>query len=395
MKNFEIFPKKFGILPYIFLFYLIMPLFYIFEETGIKAVMGYSMLLLFLVSYRELYNVKSEKKYSFWLAIQIIIVMIFSILYNPYIIFMGFFPANFVGWYEQKKDFRRALTLFAFSMILTMTIVIYLGEMVDFLFFIPFLVVMISSPIGIRTMNERMTLEQKLDQANEQIKELIKREERVRIARDLHDTLGHTLSLITLQSQLVQRLAESNPERAKLEAKEIEMTSRSALREVRELVSDMRTITLEEEIVDLEQILNAAGIEFHMKKNSELPDLPLLQQNILGMCLREAGTNIVKHSKAKKCYVDIQGSKGNVTISVIDDGIGLVDSYTSGNGLKGMRERLSLIEGKLDIHKTNGTKLVMSVPVIVKLKEGMPYDPACDCRRPADVKRSSRHATRF
>ena len=87
-----------------------------------------------------------------------------------------------------------------------------------------------------------------MDQANEQIKELIKREERVRIARDLHDTLGHTLSLITLQSQLVQRLAEKHPERAKAEAKEIEMTSRSALRQVRELVSDMRAITIAEEL---------------------------------------------------------------------------------------------------------------------------------------------------
>lgn len=371
MKNFEIFPKKFGIFPYIFLFYLIMPLLYILEETGTKAVMGYTMLLLFLVSYRELYSVKSEKKYSFWLIIQIIIVMIFSILYNPYIIFMGFFPANFVAWYEQKKDFHRVLILFGFSMILTMTIVVLQGEMVDSLFFLPFLAVMISAPIGIRTMNERMTLEQKLDQANEQIKELIKRDERVRIARDLHDTLGHTLSLITLQSQLVQRLAEKNPERAKVEAKEIEITSRSALREVRELVSDMRTITLDEEIVDLEQILKAAGIEFFVKRNRELADLPLLQQNILGMCLREAGTNIVKHSKATKCYVDIQGSRGNFTISVTDDGIGLLDSYTSGNGLKGMRERLSLIEGKLDIHKTNGTTLVISVPVIDKLKEGV------------------------
>lgn len=78
---------------------------------------------------------------------------------------------------------------------------------------------MLISPFGIRSMFRRIELETKLDQANEQIRELSKREERVRIARDLHDTLGHTLSLLTLKSQLIQRLATSDPERTRLEAK--------------------------------------------------------------------------------------------------------------------------------------------------------------------------------
>lgn len=79
-------------------------------------------------------------------------------------------------------------------------------------------------------MNRRMELEQKLDEANQHIKELVKREERVRIARDLHDTLGHTLSLLTLKSQLVQRIIASAPERARKEAREMETTSRSDLK---------------------------------------------------------------------------------------------------------------------------------------------------------------------
>ncbi|MCB6771060.1 histidine kinase, partial [Veillonella atypica] len=105
-------------------------------------------------------------------------------------------------------------------------------------------------------------LERKLDQANQRIAELIKREERVRISRDLHDKLGHTLSLLTLKSQLVQRLISIDTERAQQEAKEIELTSRAVLKQVRELVSDLRTITIAEELVQIQQILRAANFTY-------------------------------------------------------------------------------------------------------------------------------------
>lgn len=293
--------------------------------------------------------------------------MILSIGYNPYNLFLGFFSSNFIGWYGNKRQFNRALMSFASAIILTVIIVFYQGTMFGFFSFLPFAVVMIASPFGIQSMNKRLELEQQLDQANEQIKELIKREERIRIARDLHDTLGHTLSLITLQSQLVQRIAEKHPQQVKAEAKEIEMTSRSALRQVRELVSDMRTITIAQELADMEQILKAAGIQFHIE--TELPDLPPLQQNILGMCLREAVTNSVKHSEAENCFISFENERGNFTIIVKDDGIGFTENNREGNGFIGMQERLALIEGKLAIESGAGTTVIMNVPVIVKQEE--------------------------
>lgn len=353
-------------LPYIFLCYLVMPLFYVLNETGLKAVIGYLLLLLFLVSYRQLYSTTSEKWFSFWLALQIGIVVVFSFGYDPYILFMGFFPANFIGWIENKKHFYRTLLSFASAMIGTIIIQIIQGGIDNLYSVLPFVVVMIGAPFGIRSMNERMELEKQLSQANDQIKDFIKREERVRIARDLHDTLGHTLSLITLQSQLVQRIADKHPERVKVEAKEIEMTARSALQQVRELVSDMRTITIAEELADMEQILKAAGIQFHMEDKSELSELPPLQQNIIGMCLRETATNIVKHSQAQNCFVTFWNTRGDFTIVVKDDGVGVPDNNDEGNGLSGMRERLALIEGKLVIEAGTGTTVTVAVPVIVK-----------------------------
>ncbi|MCM3112346.1 sensor histidine kinase [Lederbergia lenta] len=372
MNKFQIFPKQLGVFPYIFLIYLVMPLFYVAKETGIKEMIGYALILLFLVAYRQLYSPLTIKPYSYWLAVQISIIVILSFWYDPNNLFLGFFPANFIGWFVTKKYFYRALISFMVALSVTTIITAMQGLMENTLYFFPFLIVMFISPFGIRSINKRMELEKELDQANAQIKELIKREERVRIARDLHDTLGHTLSLITLQSQLVQRLAEKWPEQAKVEAKEIEITSRSALSQVRELVSGMRAITIADELADMQQIFTAANISFQIEGESNFSDIPLLQQNILGMCLREATTNIVKHSAAKNCFIIFYKVRGNYTIVIEDDGIGLICEESKGNGLKGMKERLALIEGELTIESKEGTTLTMNVPVIIKQeKEGI------------------------
>lgn len=364
-RDFEIFPKRYGFFPYIFLIYLAMPAYYVSQTDGWKAALGWGLLLLFLVTYRQLYSqVDVQKTFTFWLGVQIAAMLLLIILYSPYHLFLGFFPANFIGWYTNKKQFYYGLMGLAAALVIGAIILIVQG--ISILFFLPFLVIMLASPFGIRSMNKSMELEKQLDEANEQIKALIKREERVRIARDLHDTLGHTLSLITLQSQLVQRLAEKDPDRAKAEAKEIEMTSRSALRQVRELVSSMRAITVAEELANMKRIMNAAGMHFTVKGEEDFSDIPLLQQNILGMCLKEAGTNVVKHSKAKNCTVQIERSRGKFTIQVHDDGVGFEHQGISGNGLNGMRERLSLIDGKLNMHSNGGTTVMMQVPIILK-----------------------------
>ncbi|MCR2822528.1 sensor histidine kinase [Lederbergia panacisoli] len=346
--------------------YLALPTFYMREEQGLKAVIGYALILLFLVTYRQLYFLVPFKKFSIWLVLQFVILFILSIWFNPFNMFMGFFTANFIGWFPDKKLFKMALLSFAVVMALPILYFTLQGHLSDFYFFFPFLIVMLTTPFGIRSMNTKMELEQKLDQANQQIKELIKREERVRIARDLHDTLGHTLSLITLQSQLVQRLTEKAPERARQEAMQIESTSRSALSQVRELVSEMRSITISEEVADMEQILTAAGMEFHVQGYVDFSHIPLLQQNIIGMCLREAGTNIVKHSQAKKCIVTFEDMEGFLSISIKDDGVGLSEHHQKGNGLKGMKERLALIEGTFTISSNKGTLLTITIPIIKK-----------------------------
>ncbi|HZG82396.1 MAG TPA: sensor histidine kinase, partial [Brevibacillus sp.] len=221
-------------------------------------------------------------------------------------------------------------------------------------------------PYGIRSMNRRMELEQKLDEANQHIKELVKREERVRIARDLHDTLGHTLSLLTLKSQLVQRTIASDPERARKEAREMETTSRAALKQVRELVSDMKTATIAEELIHIQQILRAADITFEYMGDSDFSNISPVTQNIVSMCIREAATNVVKHSRATHCIISISQTDEKISITIKDDGMGMDQQTPFGNGLRGMKERLALIDGALDVSTHNGTVLSIAVPIVKK-----------------------------
>lgn len=370
MKDFKLFPEKFGVLPYVFLVYLVFPLLYMLEEDGWKAAIGYGLLLLFLVTYRQLYQAQSDRLYTVWLLILVGIIAALSLFYNPYNLFLGFFPANFLAWYDEEKQFRRAIggfALFLVAMLLffTMTEGVWNG-----LLFLPFAIVMLLSPYALRSHLEKAELAERLEEANEQIAALIKREERVRIARDLHDTLGHTLSLLSLQSQLVQRTVDRDPARAKEEAKTMERTTRAALAQVRTLVSEMREVRLFEALAEMEEALSTANVEFRLEGSGDLPVLPPVQENMIGMCLKELTTNIVRHSGASVCTVSFIEQKGRLDIRVHDDGIGL-GGTRFGNGLTGIRERLGLIEATLDIAGTDdrGTDIRIVLPVLGRTTE--------------------------
>ncbi|WP_282155103.1 sensor histidine kinase [Cytobacillus gottheilii] len=364
IREIEIFPKRYGYFPYVFLIYFIMPFYYISTEQGWKMFIGYLLLFIFFISYRQLYFLIDGHIFHQWIVGQLLIILILSVFYNLNFLFLGFFTAHFIAWFPEKRTFYYALggltITLLFPILMHLPYVLSNGYYILFMF----IVIMIASPFGIRSMYRKLELERKLEEANERIEVLVKKEERLRIARDLHDTLGHTLSLITLKAQLVGKLTEKDAQKARDEALEIAKTSRIALMQVRELVSEMRTKTLAEEIIEAEALLHAAGITYEVDERTDVNTIPIVLQSILSMCVRESVTNIVKHSQAKKCMLDIMKDDGGLFLTIRDDGRGMVGTPSDGNGLKGMAERLSLIEGKLQVKNDKGTTVQIYVPVV-------------------------------
>jgi len=177
---------------------------------------------------------------------------------------------------------------------------------------------------------------QQLSQAREQIARLAVGEERLRFARDLHDLLGHSLSVIALKSELAGRLIKNTPGLAAHEIEDIEKVARDALREVREAVTGYRQPTLAAELAGAHEVLTAAGIEYHVD-HDHVP-LPPAVEAVLAWTVREGVTNVMRHSQAKRCAVRIINKDGHATAEVIDDGRG--GTPEAGSGLRGLEERV-------------------------------------------------------
>ncbi|SEN99416.1 two-component system, NarL family, sensor histidine kinase DesK [Amphibacillus marinus] len=364
----RIFPKRYGYFPYVFLIYLLFPAYLISLESNWIMVIGWGLLILFLISYRQIYVSIESSAFSYWLIVQILIIFMFT-LFNVNNIFLGYFPAYFLSWYRDNKSFYLAYTWFIISLLLALIINYQSFINAGSLFYLIYLMIMVIVPFGIKSMNSRIELEKKLTEANERIEELIKRDERMRIARDLHDTLGHTFSLVTLKAQLVSKLVDKDAKRARIEASEIERISRIALTQVRELVSDMRSLSIAEVLVESETILQSAGITFQLKGEGIANDIPSISQNILSMCLKEAVTNVVKHSEARNCCITLKQLSGKIQLVIEDDGIGFDKKGVNGNGLHGISERLELVDGKLEVQVEQGSTLTVTIPIVTKNKE--------------------------
>ncbi|UWZ81971.1 sensor histidine kinase [Occallatibacter riparius] len=205
---------------------------------------------------------------------------------------------------------------------------------------------------------QRMRANQKLSLAQEEIEHLAKVAERERIARDLHDVLGHTLSLVVLKSELAGKLLDHNPERAGKEIHEVEQIARTALAEVREAIRGYRAEGLAAELDRARATLDAAGVTLDCA--SSAPKMLPAQETVLSLIVREAVTNIVRHAHASHCHISLEQRGRQIVLGIEDDGRGGIRQ--EGNGLRGMRERVESIEGRFHILSENGTRLVIEVP---------------------------------
>jgi two-component system sensor histidine kinase DesK len=201
-----------------------------------------------------------------------------------------------------------------------------------------------------------------LRSAREELARLAVSEERLRFARDLHDLLGHNLSLITLKSELAGRLLPAAPEEARAEVMDIEAVARQALREVREAVAGYRQPTLEEELSGAEEMLQAAGISCRIENEAGL--LPNAVDGVLAWAVREGTTNVIKHSRARRCNILLARDGGEIYAEITDDGRGKTNGEAPGSGLPGLAERVATFAGLVEYGSPpeGGFRLRVSLP---------------------------------
>ncbi|MBB1060896.1 sensor histidine kinase [Marilutibacter spongiae] len=197
--------------------------------------------------------------------------------------------------------------------------------------------------------------------SHEEVKRLAATAERERIGRDLHDLLGHTLSLIALKSDLAGRLLERDPAAARHEVDEVSRVAREALSQVRRAVTGIRSAGIAAELASARLLLETDGIT--LRHHADLPPLPAAHEVALAMCLREAVTNLQRHARATQAQVLLEADGTDVRLSVSDNGRG--GDIVPGNGLGGMRERLEALGGELRVEgrRGQGTRVDVRLPL--------------------------------
>lgn len=368
----RLFPASEGWFPLLLLVNLLIPLYFILQERPAKLGLGLLLLGAFVAMYRQLYW--TAKAAPFMLIAQMAITLTLSAAYHPMFAYIGFLFAYPLS--EQKTGVILTISACFLAGMTAIILMQYhlLGQTLLAAILPPLFGVCVM-PFLVRVSAQYKQMATRLQAASAQIERMAQQEERQRIARELHDTLGHTLTLISLKSELTEKLVHRAPDKAAEEARDIRITARAALKQMRDLVTEMKAVLLADEFAHALQLCDAAGITLTMPGDAAALDngLPLtaLQESIMATCFREALTNVVRHSRAARCEVSLDIEDGFFRLSVSDDGIGIHKDFAisaGSNGLAGMRERLALVDGSVQLlpGPSSGTIVTLTVPRVIR-----------------------------
>jgi two-component system sensor histidine kinase DesK len=207
-----------------------------------------------------------------------------------------------------------------------------------------------------------------LEDTRSELAQLAVSEQRLRWARDLHDTLGHGLSVVVLKLELVERLSVKDPVRATAELRDARTLLRESIGEMQNVVAGMRDVSLEGEITNARTILDSAGVV----TNTDIAPVVLDRQvaETLAWIVREGATNVLRHSDSTHCDITLRVDRGRAVLVLANDGpaIKVTRSPSGGHGIRGMRERLNVLGGRLTAKsaKDGGFVLEASVPLPVE-----------------------------
>jgi two-component system, NarL family, sensor histidine kinase DesK len=309
-------------------------------------------LVLFLAMYFSLYWVCGWKTIAIALG-----VMALGVVYLPFNSGASSFfiySAAFLAFHQKASTSFKFIALVA----TVLAVELYLLHSPHVAWFVDVGLLIIIGTLNVY-FSQHGRSQKKLLRAQEEIEHLAKIAERERIARDLHDVLGHTLSVIVLKSELASKLIEHNPARARIEMAEVEHTARAALSEVRQAIGGYRCNGLVAELAQARATLETAGIT--VECDQAPVQLPATQESVLSLAVREAVTNVVRHANAARCRLELKSNDGVCRLSIQDDGLG--GYQPEGNGLTGMRERVEALGGTLKRETQGGTRLHIIIPL--------------------------------
>ena len=321
--------------------------------------------LFFMVSYLGI--LITENKILTWLFWLYLLAYIGG---NTFYIGTGFcwfyyYLSNILVYRFEVSNFRSPFlwTAFLSQLILLGALLFnrYMGEN-DWLF-----VLIICLFIAIMTFSmvrNRMMEELKADHAkqNAQINLLLAENERHRIGRDLHDSLGHTFAMLSVKADLAdQFLALGQVEKAQEQVQEIQAISQESMHQVREIVENLKQRTLARELETVKQMLEVAQIKVEIQNELDTASISPILESALAMVSLELATNMIKHAKATEAHLSYHSTETGVEMVAEDNGIGFVK--VSDKDLHSIRERLELLGGELVIsHRKNPTRIELTIP---------------------------------
>jgi two-component system sensor histidine kinase DesK len=352
-------PPSVGKMPYLWL----LPLFFLFWKYLVSraSLLEYLLLAATILAFLPLYFLSYRRHRQGALAC-VLLTALFGLLWAPHNHGASTFFIFAAAMCGNIPSTRQAYLVLAGVLLLALLASLRLTYQPIFFLF-PALVV--GTPLGLGSIMDarlRHTRVQLL-RKQEEVEHMATIAERERISRDLHDLLGHTLSMITLKAELAGKLFERDPAACRQEIRDIEASARHALSEVRTAVSGYRASGLAEALATARTSLAAANVGFD--EQVQVFALPPAAEHVLALALREAVTNIVRHAGATHCAFTLKLEDGMIVFRLIDDGAALAGakSVEQGNGLTGMRERVAALGGTLALRVERGLALELTLPL--------------------------------
>jgi len=264
----------------------------------------------------------------------------------------------YVAGYTYNKTHR---VYAALAIILTVLLSSYISGMAKLEYFLSVALILCAAlfSYGIAAKRERQYKKREQESAT-QLEQLAAIAERERIARDLHDILGHSLSSIALKAELANKLQKAERfEQAGSEITQVADLARALLSDVRHAVTDLKQQQLAGQVEQLKQRLEEQNITTNVVLN--LPALPAAIESELCLIIRESVTNILRHSKANKCDINLTSNKQTITLNLFNNGD--CKSITPGNGLAGIKQRVEQLNGQVEFEAKNGFRLTANIPL--------------------------------